>query len=199
MAIDWMAVSTIAVPIIALVLGIAIDRILERRPNLIAYFTHASAFSLPPNPPVAPATVNTHGIVIKNIGKRPAVDVRVRHNVLPGNFVVFPNIEHRVVDLPLPAGGAEIIFPLLVPNEQVTIAYLYFPPLFVNQIHAGIRHSEGFATEVTTLPTPQYPAWLRRTLLWLLILGLITLIYLIVKAICFAIGLTTFLKANRLI
>lgn len=177
MEVNWPVVATIASPIIALFIGIVIDRFIERKPNLIAYFTHASAFNLTGINP--PATIHTHGIVIKNIGKRPATDIRVRHNFLPQNFNVYPVIDHRVQNLP--GGGAEMVFPVLVPNEQVTISYLYFPPLLFNQIHAGIRHSDGFATEVTALPTPQYPSWIRRILLFLLMLGTIAFVYLVFK------------------
>lgn len=194
MTVDWMVVSTIAAPVIAIFVGIALDRFLERRPNLIAYFTHASAFNLPAIATAQAVDVNTHGIVIKNVGKRPATDIRVRHHILPNHFRVFSIIEHRVENLP--GGGVEIIFSSLVPNEEVTISYLYFPPLFVGQIHAGIRHSEGFATQVTTLPTPQYPTWLRRALLFLLILGLIALGYLIFEGFIFGMRVADLLRTH---
>ncbi len=194
MEINWPVFATIASPIIALFIGVVIDRIIERKARLIAYFTHASAFNLPGPPPV---TIHTHGIVIRNIGKRTATDIRVRHNTLPLNYRIFPVIEQRVENLP--GGGTEIVFPSLVPNEQVTISYLYFPPLFYNQIHAGIRHSEGFATEVTALPTPQYPSWIRRSLLILLILGIIAFIYLIFEGSHFIYKVLILLKNNKLI
>ena len=38
MVIDWMVVSTIAAPVIALFVGAALDRYLERKPKLIPYF-----------------------------------------------------------------------------------------------------------------------------------------------------------------
>jgi hypothetical protein len=147
---------------------------------LIAYFTHATAFNLTGANPV---TVHTHGIVIKNIGRHPAIDIRVRHNFLPQHFNIHPGVEYQVRNLP--NGGAEIIFPRLVQNEQVSIAYLYSPPVVYSQIHAGIRHSDGFATEVTALPTPQYPPWILRGLLLLLILGSIALFYIVFEGFYF--------------
>jgi hypothetical protein len=181
MQIDWNVVATIASPIIALFVGMLINRAIERKPRLIAYFTHASAFPLQTPTPL---TINTHGIVIRNVGKRSATDVRVRHHVLPQNFIVYPPVEHRVENIQ--GGGVEIIFPTLVPNEQVSISYLYFPPLIYNQIHAGIRHRDGFATEVTVLPTSQHPAWVSKSLWLLLLLGLITFMYLIFKSSSYA-------------
>ncbi|HCM41974.1 MAG TPA: hypothetical protein DIS66_01480 [Candidatus Omnitrophica bacterium] len=180
MKIDWAVIATIASPIIALFLGALLNRVIECKARLIAYFSHSAAFNLTGNSPV---TVHTHGIVLKNTGKKPAVDVRIRHHTLPRDFRVYPVLEHRVENIP--SGGAEIVFPTLVPNEQVSISYLYFPPLLYSQIHAGIRHSEGFATEVVALPTPQYPWWLQKTLWFLLTLGSISSLYLFWKAIVF--------------
>lgn len=172
MEINWSIVATIASPIIALFVGAALNRYLERKPKLIAYFTHATAFNLQGN---TPATVHTHGIVIKNVGGKPATDVRIRHNYLPNDFNIHPQVEHHVQNLS--SGGAEIVFPSLVQNEQVSVSYLYFPPVVYSQIHAGIRHSEGFAKEVTALPTPQYPTWFLNIVRILLIFGVIAFLY----------------------
>lgn len=174
MKIDWMVVATVAAPVLTLFIGAALDRLIERRPRLIAYFAHASAFRVAGQNPVQ---VHTHGIVIRNVGRQSAQDVRVRHHLLP-DFNVFPDIEHHVQELP--DGGREIVFPMLVPNEQVSISYLYLPPVVFNQIHAGIRHSQGFAKEVTALPTPQYPAWVLRVLRVLIVLGTIAALYLLI-------------------
>ena len=192
MEINWSIISAYVAPLIALFIGAAIDHLIERKPRLIAYFTHATAFDLADVNP--PTTIHTHGIIIRNVGKKPAIDVRVRHHILPSNFKVFPVIEHNRIDLP--GGGVEIVFPVLVPNEQVSISYLYPSTLFYNQIHAGIRHSEGFATEVTALPTPQYSAWIRWILWSLLILGVIALIYLIIEGSLFAYKVFNCLKIN---
>lgn len=172
MIVNWQVLATVAAPIVALFVGAALNRLLERRARLIAYFTHASAFQLAGANPMG---VHTHGIVIRNVGRKPAIDVRVRHNLLPANHNVFPNIERSVVNLP--GGGAEIVFPSLVPSEEVSIAYLYFPPVVYSQIHAGIRHSEGFAVEVRALPTPQHSPWIRRMSQILTVLGLVALAY----------------------
>src|SRR5207253_10740929 len=134
-----LAVATVAGPVVGVVVGIAIERMLERKPKLIAYFTHASAFVLPGLPPIQ---VHTHGIVIKNAGRKAATDIRVRHQVRPSQFVVFPSVAYT--DPNLPGGGFEIVLPRLVADEQVAISYLYSPPLLFNQIHSGIGHSDGF-------------------------------------------------------
>lgn len=174
MEVQWPVVATIAAPIIALFIGAALNRFLERKPRLIAYFAHASAFRVAG---ATPAQIHTHSIVIRNIGKRPAVDTHISHYVLPKDFTIFPDIEYEVRNLP--GGGADIVFSTLVPGQQLTISYLYFPPLLYNQIHSGIRHKDGFATEVTVLPTPQYPPWILRVLRALILLGLIAGAYMV--------------------
>lgn len=110
--INWSIFTAFAAPILALLVGMWLERFLERKPKLIAYFTHASVFDIRGDNPIR---VHTHGIVIQNAGKKPAIDVRVRHSLLPVNYNVFPDIEYRVQNLP--GGGAEIVFPMLVSNE----------------------------------------------------------------------------------
>ncbi|MGE3522438.1 MAG: hypothetical protein AB7I96_06210 [Candidatus Dadabacteria bacterium] len=184
MQINWSIFAVFLAPIATLLIGMWLQRIFERKPKLIAYYTHASAFAIKGD---NPGTIHTHGIVIRNAGKKPATDVRVRHSYLPEHYNVFPAIEFSVQILI--NGGAEIVFPTLVPEEQVSISYLYFPPILYNQIHAGIRHSDGFAKEVTTLPTELYPIWLLRSLKVLLVIGGAATLYIIYELICLGLSL----------
>jgi hypothetical protein len=172
--VNWPVLATIAAPILALFIGAALDRFLERKPRLVAYFAHTSVFRLPGPPPLQ---VHTHGIVIRNTGRKPATDVRVSHAVFPNNFNVFPDVEFEVKALP--GGGTDLVFPTLIPGQQLSISYMYFPPLLYSQIHSGIRHKDGFATEITVLPTPQYPPWVLRGLRALVLMGLISVCYIL--------------------
>jgi hypothetical protein len=134
MAINWSAVATIAAPIIALFVGVWINRWFESRPVLISFFEHVAAFRT--TPPSAPQiAVHTHAVVLRNVGRRSATNVRLRHNVLP-DFVIWPEVQHHTEDLP--SGGREIVIPTLVPGEQIIISYLYFPPVTFDQVNAGI-------------------------------------------------------------
>jgi hypothetical protein len=176
--IDWNIAATIAAPTIALFVGAALDRVIERRPKLIAYLAHTSAFRLaaPPH-----TQVHTHSIVIRNTGRRAAFDIRVSHFFLPDNFYVFPDTEYTVAQLP--GGNRDIVFNTLPPGDQITISYLYFPPVLFNQINGLIRHRDGIAMQITVLPTPQYPRWLARSLWALIVLGAITAGYLLYELI----------------
>src|SRR5256885_16497211 len=113
MDIDWSVAATIAAPILALFIGVALDRFVERKPRLVAYFAHASAFPITgTNPPVQ---IHTHSIVVRNTGKKPANDVRVTHNTLPRDFNVYPHVEYQV--RALQGGGTDLVFPTLVPGQ----------------------------------------------------------------------------------
>jgi hypothetical protein len=50
---------------------------------------------------------------------------------------LYPAVPHNVERVE--NGIVEIVIPQLVPDEQVTISYLYAPPLFYNQVHAYIE------------------------------------------------------------
>ncbi len=118
--------------------------------------------------------VNTHSVVFRNAGRKTANNVRLGHNILP-DFQVSPDTEYTVADLP--GGGKEIRFPKLVPKKQVTITYLYFPPLTWDQVHTHVESDEGPVKVLNVLPTVQLPRWVI-TILWLLVgYGVIGLLY----------------------
>jgi hypothetical protein len=58
----------------------------------------------------------------------------------------------------MPRGRQDIVIPKLISGEQVTISYLYFPPMTFDQVNDGIKCDQGFAP---VLPRRIYPFWLR--------------------------------------
>jgi len=178
MPLDLDLVVNITVPLGTLLLGKYLDRWLTKRPELISYLGHASAFTLRGD---NPATIHTHAIVVRNAGRVATNNVRIGHHVLPDQFQLFPAIPHTVERK---AGAiAEIIISKLVPDEQVTISYLYGPPLLWSQIHAYTKSDEGFAKILNVLPTPQYPKWISRSIWALVFVGAASSIYLLVELI----------------
>lgn len=178
MPLDLDLTVKIAVPLTTLVLGKYLDRWITKRSKLIIFLGHASSFTMRGE---NPSTFNTHHIVIRNVGRVSANNVRIGHFVLPDHFQLYPPIPHTVVRIE--GGIAEIVIPKFVPEEQVTISYLYAPPLLWNQIHAYTKSDEGFAKLLNVLPTPQYPKWVSRTIWTLSFVGLAALIYLVVELI----------------
>jgi hypothetical protein len=162
MTTDWNIVATIASPIIALFIGAFLNHLVENRPKLISYLGHVSGIRITREPLIH---VNTHSLVLRNAGRKTANNVRLGHATLP-DFQIFPDIEYEVKELP--GGQKEIVIPKLVPKKQVTITYLYFPPLTWNQINSHLESDEGPVKVLNVLPTVQLPKWLI-TILWILI------------------------------
>lgn len=131
--------------------------------------TSTSPSELAPNAraaaPSPPGWINTHSIVVRNSGKQTAHNVRIDHAIFPPSYNVYPPVSHS-----LSASGrqgAEILIPLLVAGEQITISYLYFPPLLYSQIGAWVKCDEGAGRFITAIPNTPVP-WPLRWLVWVL-------------------------------
>ena len=179
MQINWDLVVKIVIPLATLFLGRWLDRMLAKKPRLVSYLGHVSSFSLQgQNNQVT--NVFTHSIVVRNTGREAASNVRIGHNTLP-DYQLQPAVAHHRENIP--GGGAEIVIPKLVAGEQVTISYLYFPPLTWDRVNAYTKSDEGFARILNVLPTPQPPKWLVRLLWTMVFIGSVALLYLLVEAI----------------
>lgn len=178
MIVDWDLVVKIAVPLVTLFLGRSLDRILTKRPKLISYLGHVSSFTLNVENRIQ---VYTHAIVVRNAGREAANNVRIGHNVLPRDYQIYPSIPHSIENAP--SDGSEIVIPKLVPGEQLTISYLYFPPLTWDRINSYTKSDEGFAKILNVIPTPQPPRW-QTALFWILVfVGATTVLYAAVQAV----------------
>ena len=173
--IDWQIVISIAVPIITLFLGVWANRKFENKPNLISYFGHVSSFKYTLDNGQL-IDVFTHSVVLRNAGRRSATNVRITHNELP-DFNIWPKIAYSTENLP--EGGKDILIPTLVPGEQITISYLYFPPTTVEQINAGIKSDQGFAKAIPVLLQRQYSMWFNISVALLMLAGTIAVLYVI--------------------
>lgn len=175
MSIPLEILAKLLSPLIAAVIAALTKHYLEARPRLVTYLVHASAIPLPvPGQPNA-AQVNTHSIVVANTGKKTANNVRIGHLLLPPSHQVWPPVNHQVANSP--NGAAEIIIPTLVPGEQVSISYLYFPPVTWQNINSYAKSDECMARVINVIPSPQ-PNKLVLFALWFLVfIGASTVIY----------------------
>ena len=173
MRIDWHLFARFVGPLIAAIVGAVIAQWWEKRPHLVSYLAHSSAVTVHP-PQGQQFQVNTHSIVVRNAGKKAATNVRLGHFILP-NYSVFPSINYEVNGLP--GGGSEIVFPQLVPGEQVTVTYLYYPPVFWNKVNSYTKSDEGFAKILSVLPSPQPSVLVYRLRQVLMGLGAVTALY----------------------
>jgi hypothetical protein len=177
MNIDWDLVIKIGIPLVTLFLGRFLDQILTKRPKLISYLGHVSSFIL--NNPQNKTQVYTHAIVIRNAGREAANNVRIGHNFLPPDYQIFPSVPHSVVNPP--TGGSEIVIEKLVPSEQLTISYLYFPPLTWDRINSYTKSDEGFAKILNVIPTPQPPRLVIALFWFFVFVGVVTLFYMVAQ------------------
>jgi hypothetical protein len=174
--IDWQVVATVAAPVIALFVGVWVNRRFENRPSLISYYGHIASFNYTP-PQGQAAVINTHSVVLRNAGRQTATNVRIGHNFLP-DFNVWPPMPYTVNAIP--GGTQEVLIPALIPGEEITISYLYFPPVTVAQIHAGIKCDQGFAKAVPVLLQRQFPRWVNALVGLLMVAGAIAILYVLV-------------------
>lgn len=170
--INWPIVINIAMPVISLFIGAGINHFFERRPRVITYLGHVSGIKL--SRADNPVTINTHSIVLKNNGRKVATDIRLGHFILP-DFQISPDIEFTVRDLP--GGQKEIVIPKLIPKKEVTITYLYIPPLTWDKINSHLESDDGQIQVVKVLPTVQIPRWTIRLLWFLISYGFIAFLY----------------------
>jgi hypothetical protein len=123
--------------------------------------------------------VHTHSVVIRNAGRLAAHNVHVPHrgmlNAANIHISIDPDLAHKVQTLP--NGTEEILFAALPAQFQVTISYLYFPPIVFGQINAPIYCDEGSARQINVLPQPQRPRWVLAILWGLIVIGVIAVVY----------------------
>jgi hypothetical protein len=177
--IDWKIVLGAVWSLALLFIGAWVNRRYERRAKLISYFGHVSSFQTTP-PGGAPLVVNAHSVILQNAGRKTATNIRLGHSYLP-DFVIFPRVQYTIQ--PLPAGGREIVIPALVPKEQITISYLYFPPVTFEQVNSGIKFDDGFAQQIPVLLQRQFPKWINILVGTLMLIGTTTILYFVYQAL----------------
>ena len=173
MHINWDIVVALAAPVIALFAGIWINRHFGDAAKLISYYGHVATFRYTP-PGGEMVLINTHAVVIRNAGRKAAMNVRLSHHSLP-DFNIWPPVQHHTQ--PLPTGGTDIVIPTLVPGELITVSYLYFAPMTAAQINAGIKCDQGIAQAIPVILQRQWPTWWNALAASLFIVGFIAVVY----------------------
>lgn len=183
--INWQVVATIAAPIVAFVVGAAWQRWLENRPVLISFYGHVAAFTFTP-PGGQASNIHTHAVVLRNASRKTATNVRFHHHGTVPDFTIWQPLPHHVETLP--GGSQDIVIPTLVPGKEIIVSYLYFPPVTFQQINAGIDCDQGGARAIPVLLRRVYPRWANNLARLLALIGLITVVYLGLRAVVAFIG-----------
>lgn len=122
--------------------------------------------NVPPIPAPQPAhqivLTHTHAIVVRNVGKKTAHNVRIGHARFPPGFSIHPPQNHELAWFGV---SAELIIPTLVSQEQITISYLYFPPLLWSDVVGPVKCDEGMAKSISVTATTPWPRPIR-FLMW---------------------------------
>ncbi|WP_338616421.1 hypothetical protein [Pigmentiphaga sp. CHJ604] len=194
---DWDLVIKIATPVITLGLGALITRVAEERARVTAYLGHATStlvrpLAVPELPQHSPAGqaeaapafqpfyIFTHTIVVTNPSRKPVTNLVLGHQTLP-NFSVHPDTYHEVRKLP--GGGTELVFPKLGAKKQITIAYLYQPPLIFSGINTSYECDAGPVRILAMIPSARPPRPIMWALWFILLYGVGAIIYTILQAV----------------
>ncbi len=182
-SIDWQTVATIAAPIVALFAGAALDRWYEGRQRLVVYLTNMADFVIRlTGPPAQDMHCRTFSLVLRNAGTRATENVRIGHHWLPPNVAINPSIPHQIDHSP-PETAAEVQIDRMVPAQQVTISYLVWGDVQATNVISYVNSDDGEARVLNVLPTPQLPRWLLRLLRFLIVVGVVTVLYLAYLAV----------------
>jgi hypothetical protein len=173
--VDITLVSQIFGGLILLIIGAVINRIVEKRSRLIAYYSHVGEFRLQPQ-----GKVHTHSVVIRNNGRAKAENVHVPHHGMLKDANIHVSIDPSSIEhvtKKLDNDKEEILFPSLPAKFQVTVSYLYFPPIVAGQINAPIYSDEGPAKVIRVLPQQQYSTFTQGLVGAIMIVGAVTILY----------------------
>lgn len=169
---DTEVMVKLAAPVITAIIGFILKAYFEAKPKLVTYLVHASAMPLNDD---QQSKVNTHSIVVSNSGKKTANNIRIGHNILPKSYQLYPQLANEITFGE--NDSAEILIPTLVPGEQVSISYLYYPPIVWSQIHSYCKCDEVNAKYLNVVPTQQLSKPLLTILCSLVFIGASTVIY----------------------
>lgn len=153
MEFDWNVIATLVAPVFALLVGYWLRDILKKKPKLLYRMTASEPVTLIEDPD-NPLTMQMCSLSVVNAGKAPTSEVRIGHKTLPAHSVS-PVTAYKIETLA--DKGKEIIFPRLLGNEEITITYLYSPPLKWQEINTHVKSNDAFGEAVREFPPPPQP------------------------------------------
>jgi hypothetical protein len=128
----------------------------------------------PPLPELPPASVNVFiaTMTVQNIGSREATNLQLVYPARPQLYRLEPPV--KFTDSLLPTGEYVVEIPSLAPKEFVSVHTLQFMnPIFV----VYVRSDQGRADETPFMLQRVLPRWISLLLLFLVALGIATILY----------------------
>lgn len=185
--LDADVIAKILAPLLSLV-GLFVKGALQARPKLEVFVLSSSDHPLQGAPLYAskdekaePITdLRSHSVLVRNTGKRAAMNVRIQHGATPPSIHVLPHGAN--VTRTASGPGFELQFPVLVPGEYLHISYLYRAPLMASQIHGLVKCDEMLAKTYQNLPTTPPSRPTRIVGATLAFIGATAVLYVLVRA-----------------
>lgn len=185
--LDADTVAKILAPVLTLI-GWFVKSALQARPKLEVFVLSSSDHPLQGVPLYASkdekaeaiTDLRSHSVLVRNTGKRAAMNVRIQHGATPPSVHVLPigaNVT-RTASGP----GFELLFPVLVPGEHVHISYLYRAPMLARQIHGLVKCDEMLAKTYQNVPTAPPSKPTRVAGATLALIGATAVLYALVRA-----------------
>ena len=171
--------SHIVTGIIMLLVGILL-RELEARPRVVWWSPHIFLLDVPIGGGKPPYKILTHAITLQNLGRKAAENVEIVLNARPDSYGLQPSINYTELQNPL--GQFVIKLAVLGAKEAVTIqilSHIQAPPLL------SIRSETGVARQIPVMAARQFPQWVYRAMLALMLVGSGFLLYWIVEMVRF--------------
>lgn len=168
---------------VSILAGYILHKLTTRTASVVYYTSHPQWVTLAPlqgQPPIQP--IGTFTLFLLNQGRAAAKEVHVGHFWLPANNV-YPDIPREIVDTP--GGGKAIRFPVIPPKTLISISYLFFGPIPIEQIISYVGWEEGTAKRIPVMLQRIWPGWFNKTLLAFLIAGLWVAVNLLLTLIRF--------------
>jgi hypothetical protein len=163
----------ISVAIVSFI-GAIITRWVQYKPKVVCYMGQAAQFQIPSQDQNAKTNIMTHNLVLQNIGGKAATSVKLAHRFLP-QITINGFVEYTQETLS--DGTGLLIFPRLIPGEQVTVSYLYASGLVMDTIPFSLKHDDGFVKIINVLPMKVYPKIVNYSLLALIYIGALTILF----------------------
>ena len=165
----------IATGLVSLVVGLLLQR-LKERPKLLYWIPGSFLFQLK-SPAIA---LRTDSLTIQNVGRQPATNIEIVHQVRPDHFQFSTQIDFSEVTTP--TGEHVIKIPSLGPQEHINIQLLSHmkQPILLN-----VRSSEGRAQLIQVYLQRVMSKVLQWLAGFLMLLGTGFLLYWLVAAIVF--------------
>lgn len=188
MSIDWMIVSQIGAPVIAVFVGAAVTRYFSQRERLMVYYGHISSHILKSLVDGREDTqINTHTVIVRNEGNKTATNVRIVNHAQIPDIRVYPTTQYEINTLP--EKGQEIVIPRIGPKMEYTISYLYLPPVTYNLIQTYVASDSGPAKTVNVRLQQVFPKWVNVLFAGSMVLGLIAFIYILFEVVRYVVSI----------